>query len=195
MSTRCRCLSTRTVTNVTCARETETTIKASSYLVTNFRFARASDTGDNSPRAPADPAPPPQVRRPGIQSRKSGHVCHVCHICHPTNENIICRSTPSLPPIWRSTSSASTKLARAPGAPHLGELAATSKAIPAPLLVDLTAKLAQLDPRVVGWVKRSAAWECARSRRGPSPTAGGDGSARARPIARFNNYQGPTSVF
>jgi hypothetical protein len=50
-----------------------------------------------------------------------------------------------------------TKLFHAPGAPHLGELAATSKAIPAPLLVDLTAKLAQLDPRVVGWVKRSAA--------------------------------------
>jgi hypothetical protein len=43
-----------------------------------------------------------------------------------------------------------TKLFHAPGAPHLGELAATSKAIPAPLLVDLTAKLAQLDPRVVG---------------------------------------------
>jgi hypothetical protein len=49
------------------------------------------------------------------------------------------------------------KLFHAPGAAQLGELAATSKAIPAPLLVDLTAKMAQLDPRVVGWVKRSAA--------------------------------------
>jgi hypothetical protein len=49
------------------------------------------------------------------------------------------------------------KLAHAPGAAHLAQLAETAKAIPAPLLVDLTAKLAQLDPRVVGWVKRSAA--------------------------------------
>ena len=107
MSTRCRCLSTRTVTNVTRARETETTIKPSSYLVTNFGFARASDTGDNSPQAPSDPAPPPQVRRPGIQSRKSGHVCH---ICHPTNENIICRSTPSPSPPLTSKATSSTSL-------------------------------------------------------------------------------------
>ena len=59
-----------------------------------------------------------------------------------------------------------TRLFHTPGAPHFGELAATSKAIPAPLLVDLTAKLARLDPRVVGWVKRSAAQACALTREG-----------------------------
>lgn len=40
-------------------------------------------------------------------------------------------------------------LAHALGAAHLTELAATAKAIPESILADLTAKLAQIDPRAV----------------------------------------------
>jgi hypothetical protein len=49
------------------------------------------------------------------------------------------------------------KLAHSSGALHLVELTATAQAMPESLLAGLTAKMAQLDPRVVGWVKRSAA--------------------------------------
>jgi hypothetical protein len=54
-----------------------------------------------------------------------------------------------------------TKLFHAPGASHLGELAATSKAIPRSLLADLVGKMALLDPRAVNSTMAERAREVA----------------------------------
>ncbi|BBO06568.1 hypothetical protein SG09_59180 [Bradyrhizobium ottawaense] len=53
------------------------------------------------------------------------------------------------------------KLADAPGAAHLAELAQTAKAIPAPVLASLTAKMARLNPRAVNWTLATLAEEIA----------------------------------
>lgn len=51
------------------------------------------------------------------------------------------------------------KLADAPGAAHLAQLAATAKAIPVPVLASLTAKMARLNPRAVNWTLATLAEE------------------------------------
>jgi hypothetical protein len=73
-----------------------------------------------------------------------------------------------------------TRLFHTPGASHLGELAAKSKAIPEPLLADLIAKLSQLNPRVVGWVKEidGLSMRCITQKVLSDPLPGA-GSARA----------------
>lgn len=53
------------------------------------------------------------------------------------------------------------KLADAPGAAHLTELAATAKTIPVPVLASLTAKMARLNPRAVNWTLATLAEEIA----------------------------------
>ena len=71
------------------------------------------------------------------------------------------------------------KLADTPGSAHLGELAATSKAIPEPLRTALEAKLRQLDPRAVA--RQGYGPPLARVLPLPGPCAG---SVRALAVGR-----------
>jgi hypothetical protein len=150
MSTRFRCLSTRTVTNVTRARETETTIEASSYLVTHFRFARASDTGDNSPRGLLRTRHDRPLSSPAFR-HSIKNSCHICHLSPRTNETIMPLYTITAADLEQYFLSFAHKLPHAPGVAHLAELARTTEAIPRSLLDDLTAKMARLFPNVVAW--------------------------------------------